>query len=927
MDLKFLLIIFASILTIRADSLKVCEELKKHICSSCNNENYQCTINKNGEIDKLQVNNQVFSSGIPNIIFKITSITSLYLLNDTISILPDNIGNLKNLKRLDIRNNKLKTIPSSIKNLSKLEYLNLSNNPITKLPEEIGDLTELRLIYLNNCKLEQLFSSITKLSNLQELEIKNNKLKSIPKELGNLKNLKRLDLNNNSNDEILETPNEKDFISFKNKNYKRLTLFKKKIQPIYTDEDGVSYVAKTNGRYLSIYNGKTFNDVYIQGVNMGLGAPNYFPGEVGVTYAQYFDWFKKIADMNSNTIRVYTIQPPEFYEAFYDYNTNYTNKPLYFFQGTWYDEDRWMETQNAFDPELVEILYRDTRDLIDIIHGNANLPTQQGKASGTYNCDVSPWCIGWVLGVESDEKLVGITNENNVNITSYKGKYISANNVQPFEAFWAMTADYTITYEMDNYKTQRPLSFSNWLTADTMKHPSETMEQEDSISLDIQRLTKEDTFKCGFFASYHVYPYYPNFMWTQKNYIEHVDANGNINPYEAYLQDLISTHAEDIPLLVAEVGIPTSRGVTHINPISGFNQGKVDEKSQGEMLVSMSRDIKANNYGGVLYFAWQDEWFKRTWNTMDNTKQDRRAYWDDVQTNEQNFGILNFVSYTDDKKIMTIDGKKDDWTSNDKFIETDNIKMSVKKDAAYIYFLLEANKNVNLINDRVLISFDITPKSGSNSYTSRDGKTTYNFDEDVDFVLELNGYNDTEIYTQDYYDKFAFMYSKYDNVTINGQPIKISESPKSTIFNPLYLLIEVTLNLPDRNETIDTMLERTGKLMYGSTDKSSPIYSTISDFYLTSSLAEIRIAYGLLNFRDPSSKLIEDDFYALGGYSDLEIDSISIGLTEGSKTVFKDYSWDKWDEVQYKEVLKDSYYILKDYFAEDIKTKNNKPYW
>lgn len=691
------------------------------------------------------------------------------------------------------------------------------------------------------------------------------------------------------------------------------------MKSFFTDNDGISYMAKTNGRYLSIFDGSSFKKIYIKGVNMGLGTPNYFPGEVGITYDQYFEWFNKIAEMNANTIRIYTIQPPSFYEAFYNYNVKHKKKPLYFFQGTWYDEDRWMETQDAFDEELLSILYKDTRDLVDIIHGNAILPDQQGKASGVYSFDVSPWCIGWILGVESDRKLVETTNENNPNTKNYKGEYISAENLQPFEVFWSMTADYTISYEMKNYKIQRPLSFSNWLTADTIKHSSETMENEDTITLDIQRLSKEDTFKCGFFASYHVYPYYPNFMWTQKNYIEHRDADGNLNPYEAYLQDLISVHSAEIPVLVAEVGIPSSRGITHRNPVTGYNQGKVDEISQGNMIVNMAKDIKANDYAGCLIFSWQDEWFKRTWNTMDNTKQDRRAYWDDVQTNEQSFGLLDFISYTDDNKIMTIDGKTNDWTHNDKFVETDNIKMSIKKDVAYIYILLESNENVNMIEDRILISFDITPKSGSYSYTSHDNRNTYNFTEDVDFVLEINGLNDTEIFTQEYYDKFAFMYK--DNKKVNIKGLKGATSSNSSKFNSIKLLNEVTLELPDRNETIDTIYDTTGRLLFGSTDKSSPVYSSIADFYLTPSIAEIRIAYGLLNFRDPSSLLIEDDFYAKGEYSDLEIDSFNIGLTEGNSTIFKEYSWDKWDTVNYKENLKDSYYILQEYFAESSNVK------
>ncbi|ORX54681.1 hypothetical protein BCR36DRAFT_9650 [Piromyces finnis] len=696
--------------------------------------------------------------------------------------------------------------------------------------------------------------------------------------------------------------------------YKITSLVRKKNLSFYKDE-GVSYIAKTNGRYLSVYDGSTFKDIYIQGVNIGLGLPNYFPEETGIAYDQYYDWFNKIAEMNANSIRVYTIQSPEFYKAFYNYNKNNKHKPIYLFQGTWYNEDRWLETQNAFDLELLSNLYQDTRDLIDIIHGNSILPKLPGRASGIYSFDISPWCIGWILGVESSKQFVNTTNICNPDKTHYKGEYISANNIQPFEVFWAMTADYTVSYEMTNYKTQRPISFSNWLTADVMRHPSETMEDEDTVTLDIQRLTQEDAFKCGFFASYHVYPYYPNFMWTQKNYIEHKNDDGKIDPYEAYLQDLKSVHFDNIPLLVAEFGIPSSRGITHQNPITGYNQGKVDEKTQGHMLVEMAKSIKANNYTGCLIFSWQDEWFKRTWNTMDNTNETRRAYWDDVQTNEQNFGILDFVSYTDDHKIMILDGKTDDWTSNDKFTETRNIKMSVKKDAAYIYILLEANTMVDLTKDRVLISFDVTPKSGSHIYTSHDGKDIFNFSEAVDFVLELNGRNDTEIFTHEYYDKFVYSYYQYEEVKIKG--LKPATSRKSSVFNSIKLLNEIELLLPDRNETINTLYDITGKLLFGSTDKASPDYSTISDFYLTPSIAEIRIAYGLLNFRDPSSLAIEDDFYALDKNVDLEIDSIKIGLTEGNNTIFKTFSWDKWDTVAYQERLKDSYSILQGYFAEE----------
>ena len=95
---------------------------------------------------------------------------------------------------------------------------------------------------------------------------------------------------------------------------------KMQIQPQNRTEpcvtDGVSYYFRTQGKYLGVYNGTDFEAIYIKGVNMGLGKPGYFPGEAAITKEEYARWFKQISEMNANSIRVYTVQPPAFYEAF-----------------------------------------------------------------------------------------------------------------------------------------------------------------------------------------------------------------------------------------------------------------------------------------------------------------------------------------------------------------------------------------------------------------------------------------------------------------------------------------------------------------------------------------------------------------------------------------------------------------------------------
>ncbi|ORX77341.1 L domain-like protein [Anaeromyces robustus] len=151
-----------------------CERLKEQICSSCNDDDFECAINSKGQIYHLKINNQDFSNGIPDIIFELTYIKELYLLNDKISSISEKTGNISNLKRLDIRGNNINTLPDNIGNLNKLKYL-----------------------YLNNCKLNSIPKEIDNLTNLQKL--------IIPDEIGNLKNLNELMLDNNCLESIPNT--------------------------------------------------------------------------------------------------------------------------------------------------------------------------------------------------------------------------------------------------------------------------------------------------------------------------------------------------------------------------------------------------------------------------------------------------------------------------------------------------------------------------------------------------------------------------------------------------------------------------------------------------------------------------------------------------------------------------------------------------
>lgn len=81
-------------------------------------------------------------------------------------------------------------------------------------------------------------------------------------------------------------------------------------------------------------------------------------------------------------------------------------------------------------------------------------------------------------------------------------------------------------------------------------------------------------------------------------------------------------------------------------------------------LATCYEDIKAAGCAGSVVFAWQDEWFKRTWNTMHAVNLTRTPYWSDIQTNEQYFGLLAFDP-GQEQTVCTLDGDPTEWTEMD----------------------------------------------------------------------------------------------------------------------------------------------------------------------------------------------------------------------------------------------------------------------
>jgi hypothetical protein len=123
---------------------------------------------------------------------------TLDLSNCQLLAVPSKVLNLKQLKRLDLSQNKLRRLPADLcVALSHMEMLDLSKNQLEYIPEDIGSLTHLTNLNLRSNQLTVLPPTISRLSALLELDIDWNRFKFIPPQLFDMPGLKCLNAENN----------------------------------------------------------------------------------------------------------------------------------------------------------------------------------------------------------------------------------------------------------------------------------------------------------------------------------------------------------------------------------------------------------------------------------------------------------------------------------------------------------------------------------------------------------------------------------------------------------------------------------------------------------------------------------------------------------------------------------------------------------
>ena len=670
--------------------------------------------------------------------------------------------------------------------------------------------------------------------------------------------------------------------------------------------DDIQYHYRTGKTYFQVKNkDDEWQDIFLKGVNLGVAVPGKFPAEFSLTFEQYLDWLKEIGEMNANVIRTYTILPPEFYKALAYYNLHHKNKPVYIMQGVWATVP---EDEYYYNTAYTRRFQKEIIDVLDVIHGNAVLQPKPGKAHGVYATDVSKYVLGYLLGREWEPKGVYKTIHKNKN-DHFEGNFVSINNGNSMEVWLAKMMDFTVRYETQTYQWQHPVSFVNWLPLDPMYHDTEYIENKkvkeydnDLMQLDFRKFNATPMFKAGIYAAYHVYPYYPDFIYQQKEYIDATNHKGEKDNFFGYLQDL-KHHTAGLPLVIAEYGLPTSRGISHFTP-SGFNQGGHSKARQAELSLTLTEDIRETNCAGAIYFEWADEWFKHNWLVLDfEIPYENRKLWHNMENPEQNFGILAL-----ENREKTIDGSFKDWQMPD----SQHIRLSADADATYFYLAAKL-PDFDFNKNNLYIAIDTYDKEKGDHKLPFSDKL---FDNGFEFLCRFKSPDSAKILVDEPYSVFTDIYNDYI-------PVYASKRNENGKFIDEMMLVNRSRETLTGTKT-DSILNDRSPLIMGKSNKPE---TSNADWYWSkdSTQLELRLDWHLINVSDPSHHYVLDDKAGTKSIEASQTDGFKIYMfvTDKQNHVLKqfpanepyNFTWEEWQMPKYSERKKPLYDTLQKYFS------------
>jgi hypothetical protein len=678
--------------------------------------------------------------------------------------------------------------------------------------------------------------------------------------------------------------------------------------PTLAREAGLQLPAKVVGEQIKIWRDGRYTSKFLMGVNLGSAVPGEDPGALAATRGDYERWFGQMGELGVQLLRIYTIQRPEFYAAFRGYNLSHPDAPILLLHGVWIPEDRWYETGNAFDGLVMREMKKEIRDVVAASHGRGTISPVPGHAAGQYSADISPWMLGWSFGIEWDPTTVIKTNEINARRRPYtNGTYIRATAAaSPMESWIAVWMDELAKHEV-SYGSSVPLTFTNWDTTDPLHHPDEPFGMEDAVSIDALHMHATAAWPAGYFASFHAYPYYPDFLSHEPGLLNYRRADGVIDPYAGYIHAL-RKHLRGIPLMITELGQPTSLGCAHRAPL-GRNQGCHSEQEAATKLVDMMRDIHEEGGVGAVAFMWIDEWFKFTWNTIDyELPHENRSKWRNPLTNEEHFGFV--AAEPGPKPTAILDGKDTEWSSAEVIATGPGPVQEVRamSDAQNLYLRLQVTPNL-WDRQRIVIGLD-AHTAGNRGLPGLPG-----VDPASDVAVVITPGHNAHIMHAGFLDLIGGRVGGFADPERNW--VKVSRSslqPGSGVWVPLRQVISYPFVVPSTGRKLPIDIRDASQMPWGTTDPADPTFDDRHLINGSGQLLEVAIPWGMATIADPSThkvwelRMVRDPKKQVVARP---IERLGISVAAGNRLLTTTgYTWDGWSAVTWHERKKAGWSIL-----------------
>ena len=628
--------------------------------------------------------------------------------------------------------------------------------------------------------------------------------------------------------------------------------------------------------------------IVIRGVELAPFVPGMSTWDLGASFDDYYRWMTQIAEMGANTLHITGIMNSAFYNAFFAFNTH-SEHELFLLHGVY---GRYYEDLTMY-----------LRKVVDIIHGN-RIDLFNRTGIQIFRRNISPWVIGFIVGTDWNPDSIAYINHNVNMPDSFEGQFFyTAEDANRFEVMLAQVMDATIAYETNRFGVQRPISFFSSRLTDFLEYDLVYATQlRKYAQLSLENIIPTEYTRAGVFASYEVAILSDNFL----SYLSEVQLE-TLAPilydldtgcfFHGYLDLMRRYHT--MPVVALGVSFSSGRIPTR------YGEPALTEREQGQSLAMVATQIEERGWSGAVISQWQDAWERRTWNTAFAAYPWRIQYWHNLQSANANVGLVAFEPGREGRPVNIRPGAAD-WNEGHFVHEYDGIRIYAQYTFQGLYLRLAGSRVTP--QSRLYIPIDVAPHSGTMEHEH------LTFERPANFVLMVDGFHNTRLLTT-MRSNASFM--RFHEEVTGENPFAFIPGRWNSEFVPITLPTENTILVDELTAETLTLrrpvLVEVGRLTHGNNDPNSLNFNSLADFAFGEDSVVIRLPWLLLNFFDPSTMLVHDDYFVRFGVEGVSVNQIYVGIvgTQNTPISFSAIPLNPWRRsVEFHERLKESYFII-----------------